>query len=319
MERKPIKLKNEIRDMTIEEVYEQFKLSIYKQCQSWLGKYEFDDLQQVAFIGLQKAYESYEIKDEAIFLTYATTVIVNELRRYNKKNEKHLNNSSLNKKIQIKDGEIEHLEVIPDNVDYENEAITNMQYEKLHLAIEKLHLLEKEIVNSIIFKYEPQVSIARRLNLSSGTISKYYKQALNDIRDIMKGDVDMAETKVTRQELLEWISEHGSGKESLTIMARKKKMTLASVRSYLDAWDIRKYSKDYRGNKLIEPREVTQVKKSENTKSILTPITIYKGSVGVYEIKDTCIDLKLDSGVVSIEKSNINSLIDELQELRKVI
>ena len=48
MDRKPIKLKNKIRNMSIEEVYQQFKNFIYKQCQSWLGKYEFDDLYQAS-------------------------------------------------------------------------------------------------------------------------------------------------------------------------------------------------------------------------------------------------------------------------------
>lgn len=85
MDRKPIKLKNEIKDMSIEEVYQQFKNFIYKQCQSWLGKYEFDDLQQVAFIGLQKAYEGYEVDNGVQFLTYAAMVIGNDLRIYHRK------------------------------------------------------------------------------------------------------------------------------------------------------------------------------------------------------------------------------------------
>lgn len=62
--KKQIKLKNEVKAMSLEEVYIQFKNLIFKQCQSWRGKYEIEDLQQTAFIGLQKAYESYDISKD---------------------------------------------------------------------------------------------------------------------------------------------------------------------------------------------------------------------------------------------------------------
>lgn len=198
-----------------------------------------------------------------------------------------------------------------------------MENEKLHLAIEKLNPLEKEIVNSIFFKYETQVGLARRLKVSPGTIGRHYKQALNNIRDIMEDD-NMQKGKITRDQLKELVEIHGTNKEAIRVTAELVGLTRTTIKCYLDEWDVRKYSKDYTGNKAKDIAE--EIKTKENlTQSnldippILEQVKKYRGVVGEYEIEDNCVNLKTKQGSLAIRKVDFENLLVEMQELLKCI
>ncbi|WP_291563671.1 MULTISPECIES: sigma-70 family RNA polymerase sigma factor [unclassified Clostridium] len=148
MKTKPIKLKDGIKDMTIEEVYKQFEKFIYKACQSWRNTYSIDDLVQVAFIGLNKAYESYDIKKDVLFLTYAALIINNGLKMYNRKERKHQNNISMSNTFNDDDS-LELGDIIHDDTDYEEVAIKNIECEKLKAAILKLDDRERRIIEEV--------------------------------------------------------------------------------------------------------------------------------------------------------------------------
>lgn len=323
MERKPIKLKNEIRDMSIEEVYEQFKNLIYKQCQSWLGMYEFDDLQQVAFIGMQKAYKTYDVKKDVLFLTYASTAISNELKIYHRKNKKHLDTFSLNKTFSFKDDEMEYIDTIADNVNYEEIAFNNIECENLIKALEKLDPEERKLIEDLGLKSKTQREVSERLNLSQSRISRKYKITIEKIRKIMEGEQIMPVSKITRSELIREVRAHGTGKAATKLIAEKYGLSPGTIRSYYDTMDVRQESKNYKGSKkTIEVSKEIAVKKDEpevEVRSILQEVKVYKGAVGEYEIHDTNVNLKHNNELIVLEKSNIDNLILELQELRKVI
>ncbi|MGN2368927.1 sigma-70 family RNA polymerase sigma factor [Clostridium cagae] len=319
MERKPIKLKNETRDMTIEEVYIQFKNFIYKICQSWLGKYEFDDLTQAAFIGLNKAYESYDISKDILFLTYASMVINNELKIYHRKNKKHGNNISLSTTYSSKDNDSLELEdMLADQTNYENIAITNIECEDLRLAIQKLNSEDKRIVELIAFNYKNQKEVSEELNLSQSAISRKYKKAIEKLRHIIeKGEIIMPVKRITRKQLIEEVRKHGTDKEATNLIAEKYGLKSSTIRSYYDEWDVRKESKNYQGNKTIDDVSKVKSSESESVNTILRPIL--KGNIGDYEIQNNEVNIIIQNNSIIIGKENINMLILELQELNKFL
>ena len=322
MDRKPIKLKNKIRNMSIEEVYQQFKNFIYKQCQSWLGKYEFDDLQQVAFIGLQKAYEGYEVDKDVQFLTYAAMAIGNELRIYHIKNKKHEDVFSLNKTFLFKDDEMEYIDTISDDINYEEIAFKNIQCENLRNALRKLKPIDREIVEEIGLNFKGQKEIAEKFNLSQSYISRKYKNLLVKLRKIMEGDDKMPEKKITREQLVKEVREHGTGKDATKLIAHKYGLSPGTIKSYYDTMDVRSESKNYKGKKTQNIDKNTTEPKQEikvEVPSFLQEIKTYRGSIGQYQINDDNVDLQFGNTTVSIEKENIMNLVMELSELNRII
>lgn len=322
MDRKPIKLKNEIRNMTIEEVYQQFKNLIYKQCQSWLGKYEFDDLQQVAFIGLQKAYDGYKVDKEVQFLSYAAMAISNELRIYHRKNKKHEDVFSLNKTFSLKDDEMEYIDTISDDTDYEEIAFKNIQCENLKNALEKLGPIDRKIVEDFGLDFKSQKEISEKLNLSQSNVSRKYKNALVKLKNIMEGGKVMPVRKITKEQLKAEVEKYGHTSEALSRIGKKYGLSPKTIKKYLDDFDVRKYSKDYTGKKAKEiDKGITESKQSVEVKapSFLQEIKTYRGNIGQYQINGNNVDLQFGNATVSIEKENFMNLVMELSELNRII
>lgn len=320
MDRKLIKLKDGIKNMSIEEVYEQFKNYIYKTCQSWCGQYELDDLHQIAFIGLKKAYDTYDIKNGTLFLTYAAFIIGNEIRMFHRKNKKYRSDISIDSSVSDSNDTLKLEDMIPDDKNYEDEAITNIEKEELKIAISNLRPIDKKVVNSIAFDNATQEKLAESLGLSQSYVSRIYKNALVKLRKSIEGGTCM-EKKITREQLLAEVREHGTNSEATKIIAKKYGLKPGTVRNYYDKMDVRKESRDYRGN--ISKEELTNdIEKQDKTnlkEPILKAITIYKGAFGEYEITGNLIELRIEDNSLTVEKANINSLIIELQELNKII
>lgn len=316
MDRKLIKLKDGIKNMTLEEVYEQFKRLIYKICQTWKGKYELDDLSQVAFIGLNKAYNSYSVEKDILFTTYVSTIINNELRMYHRKEKKHEGNISMN--VTLNDTDNMELEnVISDDINYENIAISNIECDKLKYAIAQLSEKERKIIEDINFRYKKQIELAEELNLNQSYISRIYKNALLKLRKIMEDD-KMPKPKISRNQLIEEVRMHGTSKEATKAIANKYGLTPATIRSYYDTMDVRQESKDYKGKKLNESKSIKN-KPKEKIPSLSILKQIFRGDIGDYEIDNNLINIKVQNNSFVIHKEHIQRFITELQELNKFL
>lgn len=186
MKKKSMKLKDETKEMTIEEVYKQFERFIYKKCMRWTKIYELDDLAQTAFIGLNKAFENYEIEKGILFITYAGTIIDNELRMYHRRNKKHGNDISINITFRVKDNDQALEDMLQDSINYEDVTIKNIECEKLKLAIKKLNPGEKKIIEDLHFNYRAQGEVGKELNLSQAYISRINKRILLKLKNIME-------------------------------------------------------------------------------------------------------------------------------------
>jgi RNA polymerase sigma factor (sigma-70 family) len=188
MEKKLIKLKinskEEIKEMTIDEVYMQFQDYVYKVSHSWEKQYEFDDLVQIGFLGMAKAYRTYDVKKDVLFLSYSATIINNELLMYNRKNKKHNDCVSYFDLFNFNDNgdsPVAFIETIQDDTNYEDTAVNNVRCIEIQLAINKLDSKRQDIVKSIAFNEEKQADIAERLNLSQSYVSRLYKKAVKQI------------------------------------------------------------------------------------------------------------------------------------------
>lgn len=317
MDRKLIKLKDGTKNMTLEEVYEQFKRLIYKVCQTWKGKYEIEDLSQVAFIGLNKAYKNYSIERDILFITYASMIINNELRMYHRKEKKHEGNISMNAALNDSDG-LELETIISDDKNYENIAISNIECGKLKLAIMQLSERERKVIEDIDFKYKKQIEIARELNLNQPSISRIYKSALSKLRQIMERGDEVPKPKISRDQLVKEVKVLGTSKEATKIIAGKYGLTPATIKSYYDTMNVRQESKDYKGKKLNNQKLIKNKHKEEIPKlSVLRQV--FRGNIGDYEIDNNLINIKVQDNSFVIRKEHIQNLITELQELNKFL
>ena len=326
MDRKPIKLKNEIKEMTAEEVCKHFEGLVYSLCKRWTIRYDIEDLKQIGFIGLVKAYKAYDILKNVLFTTYASMVVNSTLiDNYKADKSKHLLFTSLNIPTNNdSDRGMELIELVSDEVNYDDVAISNIECKKLKSSISKLNPLDKKIIEMIAFEEKSQSQVAEILNIGRSTVSFKYREALAQLKNIMKGDDDMPiKSSLTREELREWIEKNGSHKESLIKIAEKHKLTLGTIRGYLEAWDIRKYSKNYRGSKKVNDVDKNTTKPKQEIKvevpSFLQEIKTYRGSIGQYQINGDNVDLQFSNATVSIQKENIMNLVMELSELNRII
>lgn len=124
------------------------RISFIRQPFKWSHQYSVDDVFQVAGIGLTKAYNSYDVDKDILFMTYLATIVNNEIRMYHYKNEKHVGVKSLDSPI----GEHPTLliDMLADNTDYEEIAVENINKVWINnlckKLIEHLNSREKKII-----------------------------------------------------------------------------------------------------------------------------------------------------------------------------
>jgi RNA polymerase sigma factor (sigma-70 family) len=310
MDKKLIKLKNETKEMSLDEVYIQFKNFLYKSCSTWLGLYEREDLFQVAYIGLHKAYKSYDISKDILFLTYASRLVMNELLMFHRKNKKHLDVSSLNAPVNTNEegNTLELEEVIPDTMDCEEDAIKNIQLLELKEVIETLDPKDKDILTSRAFKNESQLSIANRLHISQSYVSRLYLKILAKVKKNIEKRREVlylnGKAKLSREQLLVEAKRLGTSKEACIIIGEKYGLKPATVKFDMSSMGIIKELKAQGTSENIQDTKESQC---------------IEGCIGVYEIKSDVVVLKSINGGFSVNKDNLKNLILELQEIHQMI
>lgn len=228
----------------------------------------------------------------------------------------------MNKTFSLKDDEMEYIDTISDDTDYEEIAFKNIQCENLRNALEKLDPIDKEIVEELGLNFKNQREIADRFNLSQSYVSRKYKNALVKLKNIMEGENVMPARKITAEQLKIEVKKHGHTLPALNLIGKKYGLSPKTIKKYLDDFDVRKYSKDYIGKKstdadknIAKPKPKSKVE----TSSFLQEIKTYKGSIGQYRIDGDNVDLQFGNTTVSIQKENIMNLVLELSELNRII
>jgi len=237
-QRKLIKLKGEIREMNCNEIYEQFKNFIYKTAHSFLNSGEnIDDLIQIGNIGLVKAFNSYRVESENLFMTYLAIVVNNQILMHLRKIKKLKNEMSFEDHLTTDaDGNfLTLLEVIKEPADCEEIVFKNIADIELKKFISELRPVNKKILELFFFSNMEQRKIGKELNFSQSYISRLLKQSLK----ILKNKYERNEYLMTKkEECYKFFNENDSKPRQtlINLAVTKFGISEATARTYYPTW-----------------------------------------------------------------------------------
>lgn len=265
-DKKLILLKDKALMMSLEEVFEQFTNFLRKSIQSFVGKFEYDDLFQTASYGLMKAYKAYDSSKDIMFITYLARIVNNELLMYNRRFERHLNNLSLNTpfNIDIDGNELMIEDITSDGKDYADVALESMYNDILYESIKELKPQEQTVLKAIYFEELKQDEVAKKYNLSQSYVSRIQRRALNKLHKIYKnGGVKMGiRAKITKEQLLEECRKHGTTGTALTEIGKKYGLDYRSVWANVKNWGIKEKLKELQEQRTSEVSEIEEIKEA---------------------------------------------------------
>lgn len=187
--RKLIKCKNNIdKEMTIEEVLEEFDGIAVKPCGKWMHTYELEDLRQIARMSIMKAYNTYDIKNSFPFVPFATRIINNDLISHHTENTRQkrgngeITFTSIYAMVDDAD-DLRVLDTLEDkNVKIEEEVLSYMSESNILNAFQKFSSKEKEMIDLYFIKNLNYAEIGRVCGLTREAI----RYRINKIRKKLK-------------------------------------------------------------------------------------------------------------------------------------
>lgn len=141
---------------------------------------EFEELLSIGSVGLIKAMNSFSIKKNTKFSTYASRCIENEILMYLRSTKKHSNNISLDTSISVDlDGkELILRDIISDSAKHFVDVNEDRNLISIIITYALNHLSYKE---ALVFLYvrggKTQKEIAIALKISQSYVSRLYKKA----------------------------------------------------------------------------------------------------------------------------------------------
>ena len=147
--------------------------------------YDYEDIVQIANIGLWKACITFDPDKKIAFSTYASKVIYNEILQIFRKCKKYPNDIiSLNEFTTNDNGdESELLNIIPSkNADY-NMTLCELRsyiYNKYKDSDKEL-----QIINSYVFEKMTQNELSEKYGYSQGHISRILNKFKKDFKDVL--------------------------------------------------------------------------------------------------------------------------------------
>ncbi|MBO0555741.1 sigma-70 family RNA polymerase sigma factor [Clostridium botulinum] len=312
--------------MSLEEVYFKFERFLYKLIQSWKRKFEEEDLFQVAFLGMNKAFTAYNADKNILFMTYLAAVVNNELKMFNRKEEKHVD--SLDKPILSQKLDKENLsliDLIADKTNYEDRSIFNVTCKEIAAIIENLNERDKKIIKEFYFNNKTQKQIGEEIGLKQSYISRILKKIPNTIKNKYEEENKMftKEPKITRAQLMEEAKILGTGKEAIVAISRKYGLAESTINSYLRRYGIRNKLNNTKptttkdnGNK-----EINESKKEiPSNNKILQPLVL-RGKVMEYRVQENSFSIKNLTGTTNLvlNANEIDDFIKELKALKEVM
>lgn len=177
---------NENRMMNFDETFNQYKNFLYKESGKWSMNYDFEELYQMASIGLWKAFKSYN--GAVLFLTYAARCIQNEILMYVRKcqgtkSEDRQVKSIVNLESVVgtsKDGSETTIQDYIGDVDDNIEGFGEREIKKK--LLKKLSNKQWAEIDCIIFKSITQNELAQKYGYSQSMASRSALKTLNRLR-----------------------------------------------------------------------------------------------------------------------------------------
>ena len=183
---KEILINGEKEFLTEDEICIRFKPMIIKEVKSWSKYYDYDDMFQLAYIGLLKAYRKYDIKFGYSFSTVAISYIRYEMLRETRTERRRKKKGkvmffSLNKVI----GFSNYIPVEMGDISKDKENIIEKVENKIFLTkiINSLPNKEKRIIKLIYIEDKTQVQVAKELDITQVQVSRKLKRIFKNIRE----------------------------------------------------------------------------------------------------------------------------------------
>lgn len=181
-----LKEKNLVEELSFEEVYERYQGLAISRIKGWLRQYEYDDLYQVAMLGLYDAYQRYDIEYNKVFSSYAVTNINFKLLAYNAQNNKFSREKSNVKELLSLDFEYEEFEEGLVNTII-NFRVTEERDSEIFVeeTLSTLDIREKDLVKKVCFEGHTITELAKEKAISLKTLSYRYRKALNKLKAVI--------------------------------------------------------------------------------------------------------------------------------------
>ena len=185
---KKLLFKEGIKEYTLDEIakLEDFKKIIFKLSKKYIVAFDINDLMQIGYIGLIKAYNKYDINKGILFTSYAYNYIQQEILNYirdeNKRKEQY--DLTLNNLIIGDHDNTEIMYTLPnENYNVESEGIIKVViYNYIKTLNKDKH---KQIIN-LFLEGQMQSDIYKQLNCSKEMVRQAVKKLRNYIRKEME-------------------------------------------------------------------------------------------------------------------------------------
>jgi len=177
-------MKNETKEMTCTEAYEQYKKFVYQITYKFnIPGQSMDDLIQIGCIGLIKAFNTYQYERNIMFITYLAVIVNNEMKmslRRSKKNDA----ASLDCEMFNDNGDITTLlDIVSDPVNFEELIVDSITFKEIESLLNELTSKQRSIIRCRYFNDMSQREIAGKFNITQSYISRTIQKALKILKN----------------------------------------------------------------------------------------------------------------------------------------
>jgi RNA polymerase sigma factor (sigma-70 family) len=178
-----------IKELTLEETINEFEGILKgKDVTKWFRYYDKDDLIQMAYMGLIKAYNYYDVSKNMSFASYGKNVVLNHLTYILKtdnriKRGRDFEICSYNITNEEDETESEMIDNIKDdNVNCEESALKNIEKERIFNLVKSLSVKEQELINLYFIKGLTYQEIGDLYNKTRQCIQVRVKNLINKLK-----------------------------------------------------------------------------------------------------------------------------------------
>jgi len=196
--KKLIRCKNGInKEMTLDEVVKEFdKMTHTKDVIKWCSHYEKDDLIQIAYIGLIKAYNYYDISQNMSFVPYAKKVIKDIIFDTYKRDKRQKRGGDIETcsiySIVDESDDLQMIETIKDdNCNCEESALLNITNQKISEVLKTFSSQEQDMINLHFMKGLNYAEIGRMYDKTRECIRYRIKQIKKKLQIELKDEVSL--------------------------------------------------------------------------------------------------------------------------------
>ena len=188
---KKLLFKEGIKEYTLDEIakLEDFKKIIFKLSKKYIVAFDINDLMQIGYIGLIKAYNKYNIDKSTLFTSYAYNSIQQEILNYirDENRRKDQYDLTLNNLIIGDYDNTEVMYTLPnENYNIESEGILKVVIYNFIQTLKKDK--HKQIIN-LFLEGQMQSDIYKQLNCSKEMVRQVVKKLRNYIRKEMEVNI----------------------------------------------------------------------------------------------------------------------------------